>query len=139
MLVEQADERGDEVFLYFEDRTVTFDELNREVNRVANGLAGLGVAAGSGVAIMMGNSPEWLYVYFATQKLGAYAVPVNVALKGEGLRYVIDHSDSVVVVVRPCPQPMRCWPSPTGPPRSARSVVDTTEAPQDGRVPERAG
>ena len=60
-------------------------ELNRQVNRAANGLAGLGVKPGVGVSIMMPNSPEWLFVYFATQKLGAYAVPVNVGLKGEGL------------------------------------------------------
>ncbi|MBW2244353.1 MAG: AMP-binding protein [Deltaproteobacteria bacterium] len=38
---------------------------------------------------------------FATQKLGAYAVPVNVALKGESLRHVVDHSDSKVLVGHP--------------------------------------
>lgn len=101
VLVEQAAQLGDEVFLRFENEEITYRELNRNVNRVANGLTRLGVGSGTGVAILMGNSPEWLYVYFATQKLGAYAVPVNVALRGEGLRYVIDHSDSVVVVVDP--------------------------------------
>ena len=50
---------------------------------------------------MMPNSPEWLFVYFGTQKLGAYAVPVNVALKSESLRHVVDHSDSKVMVLDP--------------------------------------
>ncbi len=94
----RAKELGDKPFLYFEDRVISFAELNRQVNRAANGLAALGVEPGVGVAIMMPNSPEWLFVYFATQKLGAYAVPVNVALKGEGLRHVVDHSDSSVLV-----------------------------------------
>ncbi len=89
---------GDKPFLYFEERVISFAELNRQVNRAANGLAALGVKAGVGVAIMMPNSPEWLFVYFATQKIGAYAVPVNVALKGEGLRHVLDHSDSSILV-----------------------------------------
>jgi crotonobetaine/carnitine-CoA ligase len=97
----QAEQLGDKPFLYFEDRRISFDDLNRQVNRTANGLARLGVKSGVGVSIMMPNSPEWLFVYFATQKLGAYAVPVNVALKGEGLRHVIGHSDSSVVVCHP--------------------------------------
>jgi crotonobetaine/carnitine-CoA ligase len=135
VLVEQADERGGEVFLYFEDRTVTFGELSRQVNRAANGLAALGVSAGSGVAIMMGNSPEWLYVYFATQELGAYAVPVNVSLIGEGLRYVIDHSDSVVVVVDPA-RSEAVGAVAAGIPQVRHVVVDTTDAPEGWTVPE---
>ncbi|MFV2091081.1 MAG: AMP-binding protein, partial [Pseudomonadales bacterium] len=54
----QAEVLGDRPFLYFEDRVVTFAELNGQVNRVANGLAGLGLASGVGASIMMGNSPE---------------------------------------------------------------------------------
>jgi crotonobetaine/carnitine-CoA ligase len=101
LIEEQAEKLGDKTFLYFEDRTLSFDELNRGVNRAANGLARLGVQAGVGVSIMMRNAPEFLFVYFATQKLGAYAVPVNVSLKGEGLRHIIDHSDSAVLCCHP--------------------------------------
>jgi crotonobetaine/carnitine-CoA ligase len=98
VLAEQAASRGDEPFLYFEDRVVSYGELDRAVNRMANGLAARGVGPGRGVVIMMGNSPEWLFTYFATQKLGAYAVPINVALKGEGLRYILDHCDAATIV-----------------------------------------
>ena len=101
LLEEQAEKLGDRPYLYFEDRTIPFDELNRQVNRAANGLAELGVRPGVGVAIMMPNSPEWLFVYFGIQKLGAYAVPVNVALKGEGLRHIVAHSDSGILVCHP--------------------------------------
>lgn len=135
VLVEQAAQRGEEVFLHFEDRTVSFEELNRNVNRVANGLARLGVGPGTGVAIVMGNSPEWLYVYFATQKLGAYAVPVNVALRGEGLRYVIDHSDSVVVVVDP-ERAGAVQAVSRETPQVLRFVVADTEAPGSWETPE---
>ncbi len=101
VLESQAKEIGDKPFLYFEDRTLDFAELNRQVNRAANGLATLGVKAGVGVSIMMPNSPEWIVVYCATQKLSSYVVPVNIALKGEGLRHVIDHSDSSILVCHP--------------------------------------
>jgi crotonobetaine/carnitine-CoA ligase len=101
VLEAQAKEIGDKPFLYFEDRTISFAELNRQANSAANGLAALGVKVGVGVSIMMPNSPEWIVVYCATQKLSSYVVPVNIALKGEGLRHVIDHSDSSILVCHP--------------------------------------
>jgi len=101
LIESQAEALGDAPFLHFEDCLISFAELNRQVNRAANGLAELGVKCGAGVSIMMPNSPEWLFVYFATQKLGAYAIPVNVSLKGEGLRHVVDHSDSSILVCHP--------------------------------------
>jgi crotonobetaine/carnitine-CoA ligase len=128
LLEEQAEKLGDRPYLHFEDRTIGFDALNRQVNRAANGLAALGVKSGVGVAIMMPNSPEWLFVYFAIQKLGAYAVPVNVALKGEGLRHILGHSDSSILV---------CHPDYVDTIKTIRDslpslreiIVDTTEAP----------
>jgi crotonobetaine/carnitine-CoA ligase len=53
------------------------------------------------VSVMLPNSPRWLAVFFAIQKLGACIVPINVALRGESLAYVIDHSDSVALVIDP--------------------------------------
>lgn len=134
LLEAQAAELGEKPFLYFEDRVVSFAELNRQVNRAANGLARLGVREGVGVSIMLPNCPEWLFAYFGTQKLGTYVVPVNVALKGEGLRHVIDHSDSEVLV---------CHPDYVAAvsairdrlPKLREIVVDTTEA-RDAHVPE---
>ncbi len=99
LLETRAEEKGEETFLMFGDERISHAELDRRANRIANGLLGLGIGPGAGVAIMMGNSPTWLATFFATQKLGAYAVPVNVALRGEGLAYVIDHSEVQAVVI----------------------------------------
>ena len=99
LLETRAQEKGEETFLLFGDDRLSYAELDRRANRIANGLAALGVGPGGGVAIMMGNSPNWLATFFATQKLGGYAVPVNIALRGEGLAYVIDHSESQAVVI----------------------------------------
>ena len=40
----QAEALGDRPFLVMEDRTVTLRDLNRHVNRAANGLAGRRIA-----------------------------------------------------------------------------------------------
>lgn len=136
VLESQAAALGDKPFLYFEDRTISFAQLDSQVNRVANGLVRLGVGPGIGVAIMMPNSPEWLFVYFATQKLGAFAVPVNVALKGESLRHVLDHSDAALLVTHPAYLPaVRALLDEC--PKIHQVVVDTTES--EGAVEDGAG
>ena len=136
LLEAQADGLGDKLFLYVGDRMLGFADFNRQVNCAANGLAELGVKPGVGVSIMMPNSPEWLFVYFATQKLGTYAVPVNVALKGEGLRHIIDHSDSSVLVCHPETAAVIEEISDSLP-GLEEIVVDGREAPEDWAPPQR--
>lgn len=133
IIAAQARAIPDKPYILFGDRVVTFAQLDANVNRVANGLAGLGVTAGDGVSIMMPNCPEWLFVFFAVQKLGAYAVPVNVALRGEGLRHVIGHSDSSVLVCHPDYVAAVQEVEPLLP-ALKHVVIDTTEAPA-GYVP----
>jgi crotonobetaine/carnitine-CoA ligase len=96
---QRAAEQGDRPYIFFEDRTVTFGEFNRRTRQVANGLLELGVHAGEGIALMMGNCPEYLELANGLPRGGYYAVPVNTALKGDGLRYVLTHSDSSCLVV----------------------------------------
>lgn len=121
----QADKLGEAPFLHFEDETHSFAALDSAANRVALGLASIGVGPGTGVAILMANAPEWLFTYIATQKLGAYAVPVNTALRGEGLRYVINHSGSRVLVIgTDCQDAV--WDLEGGMPGVRHVVIDDT-------------
>jgi len=99
LLEHQAHELKDKPFLLFEDQEISFGELNANSNRTANALTRLGVQAGRGVSIMMTNAPEWLYTHFGVQKINAYSVPINTSLKGEGLKHIINHSDSSVLVI----------------------------------------
>ena len=99
VLAEKARKIDDRVFVLFEEQRITYAQMNERANRVANGLSELEVKPGDGVALMMPNRPEWLYVFFAIQKLGAYVVPVNIALKGDGLAYILNHSEAKVLFV----------------------------------------
>ncbi|MEN9315893.1 MAG: hypothetical protein RIS35_2286 [Pseudomonadota bacterium] len=63
-------------------------------NRYANGFATLGVRHGDHVAVMMPNCPEFLWVVWGLGKLGAVAVPLNTASRGDMLAYFVDQSDS---------------------------------------------
>lgn len=57
-------------------RTVTFAELQREANRVANGLRALGLESGDRVALCMPMVPEILAILYGCFKLGVTVVPI---------------------------------------------------------------
>lgn len=78
---------------------ITYDQLDERVNRVGNALAGLGVGKGDKVCLMLPNVPEFLYTWWGNAKLGGVTVPLNTALKGEGLAYLINHSDAETLVL----------------------------------------
>ncbi|HET7826945.1 MAG TPA: AMP-binding protein [Anaeromyxobacter sp.] len=56
-------------------RTVTYGSLAREVNRLANGLRGLGVVEGDRVGVFLPMSPESAAALLAIARIGAIVVP----------------------------------------------------------------
>ena len=62
-------------------RRVTYSELNARVNQLAHGLLSLGVRKGDDVALMVGNQIEHLEILFATAKIGALAIPLDIKWK----------------------------------------------------------
>jgi len=99
LLEERAARLGGRVFLAFKEQAFTYSDMDQNANRVANFLRSMGAVPGDGLAIIMKNSPRWLDVFFALEKLGMYAVPVNIALRGDQLAYVIGNSDARFVVI----------------------------------------
>ena len=98
IIEDKARRHPDRVVFQFRDYPVTSGELNERINKLANGLIKLGVKPGENAAIMLPNCPEFLYSWFGANKAGAAEVPINVALKGQGLIYQIDQSDCVVLI-----------------------------------------
>ncbi len=98
LAADKAAEHGDRPFIFFQDRTVSYRELDLLSNRLANGLASLGVGRSSHVALMIENKPEIILLYFALGKLGAVSVPINTAAKGELLGYYLAQSNSEFVI-----------------------------------------
>ncbi|MFS0553839.1 class I adenylate-forming enzyme family protein [Brevibacillus sp. 179-C9.3 HS] len=85
------------VAIIFQDKTYTYEQLNRIVNRLAHGLLSLGVHKGDKVCLMMKNSDLFPIVLFAAAKIGAVTVPINVRLTKTEAAYIIDHSDAKVI------------------------------------------
>lgn len=99
LLEEKAARHGDRPFLNFYGRRFTYAEMDANANRVAHYLQGLGAVPGKAIAIMMKNSPQWLDVFFGAQKLGMCAVPANIALRGDQLAHIFNHSGSSYVCI----------------------------------------
>ena len=66
----QAVALPDSPALIFEDRTITFGELNALANRYANYFNTLGLKKGDVAAILMENRPEFLIAATGLSKLG---------------------------------------------------------------------
>ena len=86
---------GEREALCFEDRRWSYAEFDAEVDRVARGLIASGVEHGEHVALWMVNRPEWLYLMYATAKIGAVLVPLNTRYRTADVAYTLKQSDSV--------------------------------------------
>jgi acyl-CoA synthetase (AMP-forming)/AMP-acid ligase II len=81
------------------ERSLNWDQFNRECNRLAHGLLRLGVRKEDRVAISGFNSIEWMEAYFASSKIGAVPVNINPRFVPDEVRYILEDSDAVAVFV----------------------------------------
>jgi len=95
----QAEALGEEVFLTCDDQSLTYRDLRQRSLRFASGLDHLGLEQGDRVAILSENSLEVIVSFFACARLGLIQVPLNIFLRGEFLRYQLEHSGSRAVIV----------------------------------------
>ncbi|MGW6656822.1 acyl-CoA synthetase [Rhodococcus sp. NPDC055024] len=95
----------DRVAVVFEDRTRTYRELDDAVTRVAAYLLGLGLEHGDRVAAYGTNSDAYAIGFLACARAGLVHVPVNYALKGDELRYLVAQSGARAVLVDPALAP----------------------------------
>jgi len=70
-------------------RRWTYTELAAEVDTLARALLALGVAKGDRVGIWAPNLPEWVFVQYATARIGAILVNINPAYRTSELAYVL--------------------------------------------------
>jgi acyl-CoA synthetase (AMP-forming)/AMP-acid ligase II len=80
-----------------EARQLTFAELDRYANRIANGLLAMGAGPGDKVMWCGQNSLELVAFSHAGRKAGLVTVPLNYRLTDEESAYVVGNSDSIMV------------------------------------------
>ena len=78
----------------------TWAEFGAMVDRVAKGLIAMDIATGDRVGMWSPNFAEWVYIQFATAKIGAIQVNVNPAYRTSELEYALNQSGAKLLVTR---------------------------------------
>ncbi|WP_276355637.1 AMP-binding protein [Cohnella caldifontis] len=78
---------------------LTFEELNRLSDRAAQGLIELGVREGENVAYLLPNGWEFAALTLAVWKIGAVACPMLPALREREIPFIMEKSQSRILVI----------------------------------------
>ena len=95
---EQVVRDPDAIAVVYEDRQLSYGELNRRANQLAHYLRSLGVRPDQRVALCMERSPEMVVGLLGILKAGAGYVPLDPAYPVERLSYMLRDSTAVVVL-----------------------------------------
>jgi long-chain acyl-CoA synthetase len=85
--------------------SLSYGELWQRAARVASGLRAAGVGRGDRVANRLPNGIDWVLAFFATQMLGAVAVPVNTRFTEDEVAYVVNDSGATYTFSSDAPLP----------------------------------
>lgn len=80
-----------------EHKTLSWQEIDKKSNAVANGLISLGVTKGDSVAVLMSNCVEYAEIMFGILKAGAVIVPLNLAVDEKGLVTMLKDASARVI------------------------------------------
>ncbi len=91
--------RGDKVAIYYQDQSLTYEQVYRMVNKAGNALKSLGVERENRVLLLLLDSPEFVATFFGAIKIGAVPIPTNTILKAQDYVYLLNDSRAKVAVV----------------------------------------
>ncbi len=85
--------------LVFEGRQMSYSQMDKRVNRLANGLLKLGFKRGDRLTILEENTDKYIEVYFAAAKAGMSITPLNYRLSESELAHIVEDSEAVCFFV----------------------------------------
>ncbi|UCD57383.1 MAG: AMP-binding protein [Candidatus Hydrogenedentota bacterium] len=94
-----AVKQPDRTAVIYNERRLTWCELNERANRVANGMMGMGLNKGDKVTVLSFNCCEMLEIYAGLNKAGLVVVPMNFRNVGKEITYQVNNSDSRAVIL----------------------------------------
>ncbi len=77
---------------------ISYRELNRDSNRMANIFLDLGVKKGDRVLLYLPKSLAFVVAHLALQKIGAIAVPLNPGFKKSEMEYFLEDTEPTLVL-----------------------------------------
>ena len=100
---ESAQKHPERPFLVYRDTEITFAEVNSAARRMANALLKQGCRKQDCVALIVGNTPEFVISMIACFKIGAIAVPINPRYTSRELERILkDCQADIIVILEKC-------------------------------------
>ena len=90
---------GDKTAIFFEDREYSFLDVKRNVNQFGAALTDLNVEHENRVILLLNDSPEFVFSFFGSIKVGAIPIPLNTLGTPKDYIYYLNHSRAKVLVV----------------------------------------
>ncbi len=80
---------------------VTYADLDRRSNRLAQVLRARGLRTGDGIAALMENHPRFFEIFWAAQRSGLYFTPISWRLKTDEATYILENSAATALFATP--------------------------------------
>ncbi|BBF80521.1 long-chain-acyl-CoA synthetase [Asticcacaulis excentricus] len=100
-----VDRHSARIALLFEDKSLTYSEMDVLANRVANWGLSRGLKPGDTVAVFLPNRLEYIPIWYGLSKIGVISALINNALTGQGLAHCINISTASLTIVDPTTLP----------------------------------
>jgi long-chain acyl-CoA synthetase len=91
--------RPQRVAIYFEGRRLSYGDLDRRTNQIANALLADGVRPQARIAILSKNSPAFFELWFGAAKANIVLVPVNFRLAPPEAAYIVENARAELLFV----------------------------------------
>jgi amino acid adenylation domain-containing protein len=95
---EQVLMNADAIALQYENRKITYGQLNRQANRLAHHLRRLGIGPEKVVALCIDRSPEVIIAILGVLKAGGGYLPLDVSLPPQRLEFMLEETSSSVIL-----------------------------------------
>ena len=79
--------------------SITWNETQKQVYAIAQGLVDLGVLKGDRVIILSENRPEWQIADMAIMSIGAISVPAYTTSTTNDYEFIINHSEARCAII----------------------------------------
>lgn len=97
---QQVDKTPDNIAVIFEDKELTYCELNQKANQLAHHLRDMGVIPDTLVAIATDRSQEMIIAILAVLKAGAAYVPLDTTYPKERLEFMLSDSNAPIIITK---------------------------------------
>lgn len=84
--------------IFIDKYKANYKTLKERIDTFARFLESNSISHGDKVAIIIGNSEEFIISFFATTKIGAIAIPINTFLKEEEFAYILNDAQAKMLI-----------------------------------------